>query len=70
MSIDRGLHKEAVVHIDSEILLRHKKEQTWVETQMDLQSVVQSEISQRLIIFYWSSRAKLGSFVACRKEYQ
>ena len=46
---DRGLHKEAVAHTYSGILLRHKKEQTWVEMQMDLESFVRSEISQKEI---------------------
>lgn len=46
---DRGLHKEAVAHTCSGILLRHKKEQTWVEMQMDLESFVRSEISQKEI---------------------
>ena len=47
MSINRGMDKEDVVHIYSGILLSHKKEQigSFVEMWMDLEIVIQSEVS-------------------------
>ena len=49
MSIDRRMDKEEVVHIYSGILLSHKKEQfgSFFETWMDLETVIQSEVSQK-----------------------
>ena len=49
VSIDRGMDEEAVVHIHDGILLSHKKNGIMpvVETWMDLESTVLSEISQR-----------------------
>ena len=49
MPIDRGMDKEDVVHIYNGILLSHKKERNWVtvETWMDLETVIQSEVSQK-----------------------
>ena len=42
--------KENVVHIYNGILLSHKKEQTgsFVEMWMDLKTVIQSEVSQKV----------------------
>ena len=49
MSINRGLDKEDVVHIYNGILLNHKEERNWsfVETGMNLETVIQSEVSQK-----------------------
>ena len=49
MPIDRRMDKEDVVHIYNGILLSHKKERNWVilETWMDLETVIQSEVSQK-----------------------
>ena len=49
MSIDRGMDEEAVVHIHDGILLSHKKTgiMLFVETWMDLEGTMLSEISQR-----------------------
>ena len=49
MPINRRMDKEVVVHIYNGILLNHKKERNWifVETWMDLESVIQSEVSQK-----------------------
>ena len=49
MPIDR---REDVVHIYNGILLSHKKERNWiigsfVETWMDLETVIRSEVSQK-----------------------
>ena len=43
------MNKEDVAHIYNGILLSHKKEQNWVfvETWMDLETVIQSEVSQK-----------------------
>ena len=43
------MDKEDVVHIHNGILLSHKKEQigSFVEMCMDLESVIQSEVSQK-----------------------
>ena len=43
------MDKEDVVHIYNGILLSHKKEQNWVivEMWMDLETVIQSEASQK-----------------------
>ena len=43
------MDKEDVAHIYNGILLSHKKEQNWVfvETWMDLETVIQSEVSQK-----------------------
>ena len=43
------MDKEVVVHIYSGILLSHKKERncSFVETWMDLETVMQSEVSQK-----------------------
>ena len=49
MPINRRMDKEVEVHIYSGILLSHKKERNWVivETWMDLEAVIQSEVSQK-----------------------
>ena len=49
VSIDRGMDEEAVVHIHDGILLSHKKNgiMLFVETWMDLEGTMLSEISQR-----------------------
>ena len=49
MPIDRRMDKEVVVHIYNGILLSHKKEHigSFVETWMDLETVIQSEVSQK-----------------------
>ena len=49
MPIDRRMAKEVVVHIYNGILLSHKKERNWVifETWMDLEIVIQNEVSQK-----------------------
>ena len=49
MSINRGMDKEDVAHIYNGILLSHKKGKKWVfvETWMDLETVIQSEVSQK-----------------------
>ena len=48
MSTDRRTDKEDVVHTDSGMLLCHEKEQNGAigRTWMDLETVIQSEISQ------------------------
>ena len=47
MSIDRGMDKEDVVHTDNGILaIKRNKIGSFVETRMDLETVIQSEISQ------------------------
>ena len=47
MSINRGMDKEDVVHIYNGILLSHKKEWNWVISWMNLETVIQSEASQK-----------------------
>ena len=49
MSISRGMDKEDVVHIYNGILLSHKKERNCAiaEMWMDLETVIQSEVSQK-----------------------
>ena len=48
MPIDRRMDKEEVVHIYDGILLSHKNEiESFVETWMDLETVIQSEVSQK-----------------------
>ena len=49
MSINKGMDKEDVVHIYNGILLNHKKNKTgsFTEMWMDLESVIQSEVSQK-----------------------
>ena len=48
MSISRGQDKEDVVHRYNGILLSHKNETVpFAETQMDLKSITQSEVSQK-----------------------
>ena len=49
MPIDRRMAKEDVVHIYNEILLSHKKNEigSFVETWMDLETVIQSEVSPK-----------------------
>ena len=48
MPIDRRMDKEVVVHIYNGILLSHKRNEigSFVETWMDLETVIQSEVSQ------------------------
>ena len=46
MSINRRMDKEDVVHIYNGILLSHKIG-SFVETWMDLETVIQSEVSQK-----------------------
>ena len=49
MPIDRRMDKEDVVHIHNGILLSHKRNEigSFVETWMNLGSVIQSEVSQK-----------------------
>ena len=49
MPNERRMDKEVVVHIYNGILLSHKRNETesFVETWMDLESVIQSEVSQK-----------------------
>ena len=48
MSINRGMDKEDVVHICSGILaIKRNKIGSFVETWMDLETVIQSEVSQK-----------------------
>ena len=49
MPIDRRMDKGDVVPIYNGILLSHKKERNWVicDGWMDLESVIQSEVSQK-----------------------
>ena len=48
MSINRGMDKEDVVHIYNGILLSHKKKrELFVVRWMDLESVIQREVSQK-----------------------
>ena len=49
MPIDRRMDKEDVVHIYNGILLSHEKERigSFVETWIDLETVIQSEVSQK-----------------------
>ena len=49
MPINRPTDKEDVVHIHSGILLSHKKNEivSFVETWLDLDTVIQSEVIQR-----------------------
>ena len=49
MPIDRRMDKEDVVHIHNVILLSHKKKEigSFVETWIDLETVIQSEVSQK-----------------------
>ena len=50
MSIDRGMDKEDVVHTDNGILaIKRNKIGSFVETRMDLETVIQSEIRSRCI---------------------
>ena len=46
MSINRGVYKEDVLHIHNEILFSHKIG-SFVETWMDLESVIQSKVRKR-----------------------
>ena len=48
MPIDRRMDKEVVVHIYNGILLSHKNDiGSFVETWMHLETVIQSEVSQK-----------------------
>ena len=49
MPINRRMDKEDVVHIYNGILLSHKMNEigSFVETWMDLETVIQSEVSQK-----------------------
>ena len=49
MPIDRQMDKEYVVHIYNGILLSQKRNEigSFVETWMDLETVIQSEVSQK-----------------------
>ena len=49
MSINRGTDKEDIVHIYNGKLLNHKRNKfrSFVETWMDLETVIQSEVSQK-----------------------
>ena len=49
MSINRGVDKEYVVHIYNGVLLSHEKNGigSFVEMWMDLETVIQSEVSQK-----------------------
>ena len=49
MPINRRMDKEDVVHIYNGMLLRQKRNEigSFVETWMDLETVIQSEVSQK-----------------------
>ena len=49
MPTDRRMDKEDVVHIYNGILLSHKRNEigSFVETWLDLETVIQSEVSQK-----------------------
>ena len=49
MSVDRQMDRDDVVHIYNGILLSHKRNEigSFVETWMDLETVIQSEVSQK-----------------------
>ena len=49
MPINRRMDKESVAHICNGILLSHKEERNraFAESQMDLETGIQSEVSQR-----------------------
>ena len=49
MPTDREIDKEVVVHIYNGILLSHKRNEieSFVEMWMDLETVIQSEVSQK-----------------------
>ena len=49
MSIIRGMDKRDVVHIHNGILLSHERNEigSFVEMWMDLESIIQSEVSQK-----------------------
>ena len=49
MSIDRRMDKDDVVPIYNGILLNHKKEKiaSFVDSRMDLESIIQSKVSQK-----------------------
>ena len=49
MSINRGMDKACVVHVYNGMLLSHKNNETvsFVEMWMELESVIQSEVSQK-----------------------
>ena len=53
MSINRGVDKENIVHIYNRILLGHKNEWTCAIFRMcmDLQTVVQSKVRKRKILY-------------------
>ena len=49
MAINREMHKEEVVHTCNGILLSHKRNEigSFIEVRMDLEAVMQSELSQK-----------------------
>ena len=49
MSVGGGTDKEDVVHIYNGVLLSHERERTvpFAETQMDLETVLENEVSQK-----------------------
>ena len=47
MSISTGMDKEDMVHIYNGILLSHKRNKTGSFTELDLETVIQSEVSQK-----------------------
>ena len=49
MSINRGMNKQDVLHIYNGTLLSHKRKKIvpFAETGMDLETAIQSEISQK-----------------------
>ena len=52
MSINREMHKEDMVHICNGVLAITKDEiGSFAETWMDLETVIQSEVSQRKILY-------------------
>ena len=73
MSINRGMDKEDVVLIYKGILLSHKRNEIvpFVETWMDLETVIQSEVSQKeknKYLLYMESRKMLQMNLFAKQE--
>ena len=77
-SINRGMAKEDVRHIRNGILLNQKEEWNWVtvETRMDLETVIQSEVSQKKknkyhILMHMCGILKNGiDYLICKTEIE